>query len=37
MDHKRTIAEIDADIAQIQKELADVRGTETEVYSRIVG
>lgn len=37
MDQKRTIAEIDADIAQIQKELTDVRGTETEVYSRIVG
>ena len=37
MDQKRTIAEIDADIAQIKNELADVRGTETEVYSRIVG
>ncbi|MGI5173666.1 hypothetical protein H0R92_08705 [Treponema sp. OMZ 840] len=37
MNEKRTIAEIDADIAHIQKELAEVRGTETEVYSRIVG
>lgn len=33
----RTITEIDADIAKVQNELADVHGTTTEVYARIVG
>ena len=33
----KTLKEIDAEIAQVQKELADVHGTETEVYARIVG
>ena len=37
MENLRTIAEIDADIARIQDELSTVRGTETEVYARIVG
>ena len=33
----RPVEEIDADIAQVKKELEDVRGTDCEVYSRIVG
>ena len=33
----RAVEEIDADIAQAKKELEDVRGTDCEVYSRIVG
>ena len=33
----KTLKEIDAEIMQVQKELADVHGTETEVYARIVG
>lgn len=33
----RTLSEIDADIAQTKQELANVHGTETEVYARIVG
>ena len=33
----RTIAEIDAEIAETQQELDTVRGDETEVYARIVG
>lgn len=33
----RTIIEIDADIAKVREELADVRGRPTEVYARIVG
>lgn len=33
----RIIAEIDADIAKVKAEMLDVHGTETEVYSRIVG
>ena len=33
----KTLQEIDAEIAQVQKQLADVHGTETEVYARIVG
>ena len=32
-----TIKEIDAEIAQVKKELEDVRGTPSEVYTRIVG
>lgn len=34
---KRTLAEIDADIASVKAELENVHGTETEVYARIVG
>ena len=33
----RTIAEIDAEIEETQRELDTVRGDETEVYARIVG
>lgn len=33
----KTLKEIDAEISAVQKELADVHGTETEVYARIVG
>lgn len=33
----RTCAEIDAEIASVKEELANVRGTPTEVYARIVG
>jgi len=33
----RTIAEIDTDISKVKAEMLDVHGTETEVYSRIVG
>ena len=33
----KTLQEIDKEIAQVQKELSDVHGTETEVYARIVG
>jgi hypothetical protein len=33
----RSVAEIDADIASVRNELADVHGTTTEVYARIVG
>ncbi len=33
----RTLAEIDADIENTKTELANVHGTETEVYARIVG
>lgn len=33
----RNVAEIQADIAATENELATVRGRETEVYSRIVG
>ena len=33
----RTMAEIDAEIAETQQELDTVRGDETEVYARIVG
>ncbi len=33
----RTVAEIEADIAKTKEELANVRGTEAEVYARIVG
>ena len=34
---KRTIKEIDADIEATKAALADVHGSETEVYARIVG
>lgn len=34
---KRTIAQIDAEIAATKEALANVRGSETEVYARIVG
>ena len=34
---KRTIKEIDADIEATRAALADVHGSETEVYARIVG
>ena len=37
METKRTIAEIDKEIAETKMELQDVHGTETEVYARIVG
>ena len=37
MTELRTIAQIDAEIAQAKEELAKVHGTETEVYARIVG
>lgn len=33
----RTVAEIEAEIAETQQELDTVRGDETEVYARIVG
>lgn len=33
----RTVAEINSDIEKIRAELANVRGSETEVYARIVG
>ena len=33
----KSVQEIDKEIAQVQKELSDVHGTETEVYARIVG
>lgn len=34
---KRTLAEIDAEIAATKEALNNVHGTETEVYARIVG
>ncbi len=37
MSELRTVSQIDAEIAQAQAELKNVRGTETEVYARIVG
>lgn len=33
----RTVAEIDADIANVKAEMKDVHGSTTEVYARIVG
>ncbi len=33
----RTLAEIDEEIARTKNELANVKGSETEVYARIVG
>ncbi len=37
MTEARTIAQIEEEIAQTQEALQNVRGTETEVYARIVG
>lgn len=37
METKRTLSQVEAEIAQIQEELKDVHGTQTEVYARIVG
>ncbi len=37
MAELRTVAQIDAEIAQAQEQLGNVRGTTTEVYARIVG
>ncbi len=37
MTELRTVAQIDAEIAEAKAELANVHGTETEVYARIVG
>ncbi len=34
---KRTLAQIEAEIAETKEALKDVHGTETEVYARIVG
>lgn len=34
---KRTLADIDAEIASTKEELKNVHGSETEVYARIVG
>ena len=34
---KRSVEEIDAEIAQVKKELEDARGSDCEVYARIVG
>lgn len=34
---ERTLSQVEAEIAQVKKELADLHGTETEVYARIVG
>lgn len=34
---KRTLAQVEKEIAETQAELKDVHGTETEVYARIVG
>ena len=34
---KRTVAEIDAEIAQVKAELAECKGAECEVYARVVG
>lgn len=34
---ERTLEQVEAEIAQVKQELADVHGTETEVYARIVG
>lgn len=37
METKRTITEIDQEIAETKEALKNVHGTETEVYARIVG
>ena len=37
MSIPRTLKEIDAEIAQTKKEIETVKGSETEVYARIVG
>jgi len=33
----RTVADIDTEIADLRRQLAETRGTETEIYTRIVG
>ncbi|MGP1437499.1 MAG: anaerobic ribonucleoside-triphosphate reductase [Treponema sp.] len=33
----RTLEQVNADIEQVKSELANVKGSETEVYARIVG
>jgi ribonucleoside-triphosphate reductase len=33
----RSVAEIDAELAELRHQLATVKGTETEIYTRIVG
>lgn len=35
--NKRTVEEIDADIVKTKEALQSVKGSETEVYARIVG
>lgn len=37
METKRSLSQVEEEIAQIQEELKDVHGTQTEVYARIVG
>lgn len=37
MESTRTLSQVESEIAQIQAELKDVHGTQTEVYARIVG
>lgn len=37
MDAKRTLAQVEQEIAETKAALSDVHGTETEVYARIVG
>ena len=37
MEAKRTLAQVEQEIAETKAELQDVHGTETEVYARIVG
>jgi ribonucleoside-triphosphate reductase len=37
MESTRTLADIDRDIAQVKAKLRNVKGSETEVYARIVG
>lgn len=37
MDNDAKLKELDAQIAQVRAELENVRGTQTEVYARIVG
>ena len=33
----KTAEQIDSEIAQLREEMSQVRGTETEIYTRIVG
>lgn len=37
MDNEAKLKELDAQIAQVRADLENVRGTQTEVYARIVG
>lgn len=37
MMETRSLDQVNAEIAQVQQELSDVHGTQTEVYARIVG